>query len=358
LRAVAIRGNSTQPRRVFEVIRAMLTFANKRGIISGTPWKQVTFEFPQRSEVRSRTLSAADIRWLWALTESWAHQPNLQRAARLILLLGQRSNEVCGIEHAEISSDGRTWTIPAARTKNKTTQRVRLPPMARQILADAIAALPSKRHVFVGARGRPLRADNLLHTRAEAIEAHNKEAALDKQIEPFVVHDFRRTVASGLEILGVPANVISTGLNHISAKKASVTGKHYLHGDLTRYVQAVLTEWQGTLEAIIAGGDPLTAMKTSKRWRLGCWRKVREASHIFALYRSAPTGIRNERPMSVVDRLADSSQSSHHVLDGPQADIEFADEWAISRRLALWRPATCRSLLFHHLMVDQLKSIG
>ena len=65
------------------------------------------------------------------------------------------------------------------------------------------------------------------------------------------MHDLRRTVASGLEILGVPANVISTALNHISAKKASVTGRHYLHGDLTRSVQAALTEWQGTLEAIL-----------------------------------------------------------------------------------------------------------
>ena len=73
------------------------------------------------------------------------------------------------------------------------------------------------------------------------------------------MHDLRRTVASALEILGVPANVISTALNHISAKKASVTGKHYLHGDLTRSVQAALTEWQGTLEAILAGGDPLNA---------------------------------------------------------------------------------------------------
>ena len=55
LRAVATRGNTTQPQRVFEVVRAMLTFANKRGIISGTPWKQVTFDFPERVEARSPT---------------------------------------------------------------------------------------------------------------------------------------------------------------------------------------------------------------------------------------------------------------------------------------------------------------
>jgi integrase len=256
LDAVASRGNTVQPRRVFEVIRAMLAFANKRGIIEGRPWKQVTFEFHEGGDARSRTLSAAEIRWLWALTENWSSQPNLQRALRLVLLLGQRSNEVCRMQQGEISPDGKTWTIPAARTKNKTTHTVRLPPLARQIIADAIAASPSNLYVFVGARGRPLRSDTLLHRLAEAIDDFNKTKM--NPIEPFVVHDLRRTVASGLELLGVPANVISCALNHVSAKKASVTGKHYLHGDLTRSVQAALTEWQGTLEAVLAGGDPLT----------------------------------------------------------------------------------------------------
>ena len=94
------------------------------------------------------------------------------------------------------------------------------------------------------------------------------------------MHDLRRTVASGLEILGVPANVISTALNHISAKKASVTGRHYLHGDSTRSVQAALTEWQGTLEAILY----IEAME-ERLLAVG----ARAASHIFALYRSALT---------------------------------------------------------------------
>ena len=124
LATVASRGNDTQPRRVFEVIRAMLAYAKKRSIIDGTPWQQVAFEFPERVEARDRVLSAADIRWLWALTERWTEDPNLQRTARLILLLGQRSNEVCGMRRAEISRDGKIWTLPPVRTKNKTTHVV------------------------------------------------------------------------------------------------------------------------------------------------------------------------------------------------------------------------------------------
>ena len=59
-------------------------------------------------------------------------------------------------------------------------------------------------------------------------------------------------------MLGIPGNVISATLNHISEKRGSVTGKHYLHNDLSLAIRAALTEWQGTIEAIIAGGDPLT----------------------------------------------------------------------------------------------------
>ena len=162
------------------------------------------------------------------------------------------------MRNSELSRDGKTWTIPPSRTKNKTTHIVPLPPLARQIIAEAVAASSSQSQVFVGSRGKPLRADTLLHALSDAIDEHNAQQEPNEQIAEFVVHDLRRTLASSLEIMGTPGNVIAAALNHISAKNSSVTGRHYLHGDLKPAIHAALTEWQGNVEAILAGGDPLT----------------------------------------------------------------------------------------------------
>ena len=97
------------------------------------------------------------------------------------------------------------------------------------------------------------------HELAAAIEEFNSGKPKSKQVVAFTPHDLRRTVASGLEKMGVPMTVISALLNHISTKAASVTTAHYAHADLTMEVRVALTRWQATLERVLAGEDPFAA---------------------------------------------------------------------------------------------------
>jgi integrase len=242
---IAARGAPVQARRVYEVVRAILRWGVARDYLTGAPWTGVVL--PPKGEARTRVLSATEIKWVWEAAEKLP--VNTGRIVRLQILLGQRSGEIAGMARDEIATNLMTWTIPGARTKNGKTHTVPLPPLARQIIGEALAAIDVEQtQLFVGGRGAVCRSDDVAHDVADLVEAAG--------VEPFTPHDLRRTLATGLETIGIPMPVISAALNHISAKAASVTTAHYAHADLSMEVRAALTRWQATVEACLSGEDP------------------------------------------------------------------------------------------------------
>lgn len=253
---VRARGALVQARRAFEVTRAMLAWGVARDYLTGEPWRGV--ELPAKGEARTRVLTAGELRWVWDLAGRWiaaGKAANQGRILQLLLLTGQRSGEVNGMQRAEISRDLRTWTMPAERSKNGVAHIVPLPPLCRQIVQEALAAASSNKHLFVGERGRPARPDELAHDLADAIARANAD---EDRMPPFTPHDLRRNVAMGLEQMGIAVTVIAAALNHISAKAGSLTTRHYAHADLSAEVRVALTRWQAVVERVLAGDDPFT----------------------------------------------------------------------------------------------------
>lgn len=259
--SVMRRSAPVQARRVYEFLRAVLRWGAEKDYINGEPWKGVSL--PPRGQARTRVLSTGELRWLWqAAEETWAHEkPHFVRMLHLQILTGQRSGEIAGMERRELSPDLTLWTIEAQRTKNKHRHVVPMPPLARQILSDALEASPSSTHVFVGGRGKVARNDSFAHSISDLIERHNAVADADKQIAEFTSHDLRRTLATGLQQIGVAHEVIAATLNHISLKSSSVTSKHYAHADLGLEVRRALTRWQAIIEQALAGQDPFASRR-------------------------------------------------------------------------------------------------
>lgn len=252
---VRTRGNATQCHRVLEALRPMLKWAIDREYLPADRdgmWRKLSL--PKKGGARDRVLSASEIKWLWERTAEW--DSNLARIVRLDLLLGQRSSETCEIARPELSADLRTWTLPGLKTKNGKPHVVPLPPLARTIVAEALAAVPADQaQLFEGARGAVARADDVAHAIADAIKAWNEAHPADA-VAHFTPHDLRRTLASRLEETGTAMTVIATALNHISGKSGSVTRKHYAHGDTSLAVRHALAKWQGLVEQCLSGLDP------------------------------------------------------------------------------------------------------
>jgi integrase len=130
-----------------------------------------------------------------------------------LALLGLRLREVSDLQWDEVDLDCGTVTLPPSRTKNKREHMVTLPPAALAILK----ARESNGRPFVfgvGQRGFSG------FSRAKA----RLDAAV--QIEPFVLHDLRRSCATHMGELGVSPWIIERCLNHVSGSQAGVAGTY------------------------------------------------------------------------------------------------------------------------------------
>ena len=88
-----------------------------------------------RSSTRQRVLSDAEIREVWAAAEAVGGPYGA--FVKMLLLTGQRRNEVAGMRRSEI--EDAVWTVPAERMKSGRRHEV---PLSEATLAVIKAAVP------------------------------------------------------------------------------------------------------------------------------------------------------------------------------------------------------------------------
>ena len=248
---------------------------------------------------RERVLSSAEIKALWEVlgeeAEPW------RTALRLMILTGQRRGEVFEADWSEFDLTEEQWTIPAERTKNgkahvmplsepvlgllrsmpmtgpaivSADSAARLAEMTGRSVAEADGArwrefdlaaglwrLPRKRSatgrviniqlsddaraflatlartgsLFPGGEARPF--SRVARRIREAVDKKLGESA-----DPWSWHDIRRTVATGLQRLGVRLEVTEAILNHVSGSRAGIVGV-YQRYDWLAEKKAALAAW-------------------------------------------------------------------------------------------------------------------
>src|SRR5277367_721396 len=171
-------------------------------------------------ETRDRVLTAAELRLIWQLAGS----NDFGAIVRLLILTGQRREEVGGMLWSELDLDAALWTIGKDRTKNGLQHDVPLSPTAAAILRD-IPRQDGRDYVF-GSSDGPFQgwsnAKAALDARmGAALKAERGDGA---KLSPWRLHDIRRTVATRLGDQGVLPHVVEAILNHISGHRAGVAG--------------------------------------------------------------------------------------------------------------------------------------
>jgi len=179
---------------------------------------------PEKPAPRERTLSIDEAAKLLAALETAEGDPAMIRLVRFILLTGCRLSEASHLQFCEI--DGEWWEVPAARFKGKRAHRVYLTEeAAAQIDPDTDPPFASIR------TGRPFEPSSVGRWLKR-----NDYFGLD----PFSVHDLRRTVGSGLAKLGFSMEVIAATLGH---KLQGVTAEHYIRHRYDDEKKKALTVW-------------------------------------------------------------------------------------------------------------------
>ena len=93
---------------------------------------------PEPEPTRDRVLTDHEIVMIW----NACHDAVYGKIVRLLILTGQRRQEVGAITAEEIDLERRTWMLPASRTKNHQQHAVPLSDQALAILRSAIAGKP------------------------------------------------------------------------------------------------------------------------------------------------------------------------------------------------------------------------
>ena len=128
------------------------------------------------------------------------------------------------------------------------------------------ACLPSGRSSFSSRGDKPF--GNVSHTKArlDALIARQRaEARLGRRVEPRAsnrrpttrcrpggLHDLRRTVATGLQRLGVRLEVIEAVLGHVSGSRAGIVGVYQRHR-FEAEAREALVAWGAHVQRLLDG---------------------------------------------------------------------------------------------------------
>lgn len=72
----------------------------------------------------------------------------------------------------------------------------------------------------------------------------------DNALEPWRIHDLRRTLATGLQRLGTRFEVVEAVLNHVSGSGSGVAGIYQRH-DWAEKKRIALQAWAGHIEGLL-----------------------------------------------------------------------------------------------------------
>lgn len=201
---------------------------------------------PPLAKPRDRFLSEEEIRLFWRACDEmgWPFGPGF----KLLLVTGQRRSEVFGASCREFT-DG-IWTIPGARAKNGLAHIVPLPELARKIF-EALPIDQTSDNLFA-VRGNPDAVTNGFSKGHPRLMWLMSELQEGKPVEHFVLHDLRRTAATGMQRIGIQMPVTEAVLNHISGSRGGIAGIYQRHDYFAEKAEA-LAKWADDIERIVAG---------------------------------------------------------------------------------------------------------
>jgi integrase len=192
---------------------------------------------PKGSQPRERVLDDSELAKIWRACGDDDHG----RCIKLLILTGCRRQEIGAIAWPELDFERGTWTLPAARSKNKRAHVLPLLPAMRTIV-ETVPHMATR--------------DQLFGQRANGFTGWPRgKAALDQRsgVKDWTTHDIRRSVATKLADLGVMPHVIEATLNHYSGHRRGVAGT-YNRSTYEKEIRSALALWHDHLRTLVEGG--------------------------------------------------------------------------------------------------------
>ena len=213
---------------------------------------------PQKETTRDRVLTHDEIRLMWQACDKVGQA--FGTVFKLLLLTGQRRDEVGGLRLPELSPDRATWLLPKHRAKNGREHEIPLAPAARALLG-AVNTMPSKAKLIFTTTGETAISgwskakSRLDEAMLEVLKGEMIERGEDPEtaaIPPWTLHDLRRTADTLMnDELDIAPHIVEAILNHV--RKGDE--RRYNHAKLREPKRRALEAWAAHV-AWIAAGKP------------------------------------------------------------------------------------------------------
>jgi integrase len=223
--------------RTLAHLKTLFNWAVARDLIGISPCAGV--EPPGDETSRDRMLDDGELRAVWKAAGELGRP--FGSITQLLILTGQRREEVAGMEWTEIDLDNHLWRLPRGRVKNKNGHEVPLNEAAITIIKK-LPRIKGCRYVFSTNGERPVSGFSKFKHKLDAKSG----------VKTWRLHDIRRTFASGLARLGINLPVIEKVLNHSSGSFKGIVGVYQKHG-FADEKRAALETWGRYVTSLVEG---------------------------------------------------------------------------------------------------------
>ena len=243
------RGAPATAVHVRDIVKLIFAFAILHGEKVANPADEVGPASIATFVPKDRSLSAAEIRVMLGQLEHVPTLPTIRLGMKLFLLTMVRKSELQDATWDEVDFENAVWSIPKERMKRSKAHNIYLSQQAVDIFIALKTCAGNSRYVLPSRYDADAPMSRATFNRiTTAVVVRAKKEGLP--LEPFTVHDLRRTGSTLLNELGFNSDWIEKCLAHEDGRSSRGVYNKAEYEHQRRYM---MQEWSNLVDAWVAG---------------------------------------------------------------------------------------------------------
>jgi integrase len=247
--AIVERGAPATAIHVRDIVKQIYGFAILHGEKMANPADEVGPASIASFVPRDRSLSPTEIRVMLKQLDHVATLPTIRLGLRLYLLTMVRKSELQDATWGEVDFENAVWTIPKERMKRSKAHNVYLSSQVLDIFIALKTCAGNSKYVLPSRydADAPMSRATFNRVTYSVVDQARKEGL---PLEPFTVHDLRRTASTLLNELGFNSDWIEKCLAHEDGRSSRGV---YNKAEYEVQRRHMMQEWSNIVDAWVGG---------------------------------------------------------------------------------------------------------
>jgi integrase len=246
IEAIVHRGSPVAASRFRAWVSKLFNFAVKAQLCPDNPARLTENPVDAKARQRKRKLDDRELALVWKAADQLGYP--FGPAVQLLILTGQRRDEVCAMPRSELDLDGKLWVIGSSRAKNNVEHLVPLSSAALALINGLPVIAGDGNYLFTTNGRTPVSGFSKMKKQLDAAITELNGG----EIPHWTIHDLRRTFSSGWARLRTPTEVTEKALNHVSGSFGGVAGVYNVHEYEAERAEA-MEAWAKHVRSVVKG---------------------------------------------------------------------------------------------------------